>query len=61
MKVETTTRVFDVDVSAEVQLEVRRNMRSGGWTFKGTTDAEDNHGRPLLVQNFERGVVEGQA
>ena len=52
---ETTTKVFDVDVPEAVQLEVRRNMRAEGWTYKATTDEEDNHGRPLKVQHFERG------
>ncbi len=52
--IEATTRVFDVGVPSEVQLEVRRNMRASGWDYKGTTAAEDNQGRPLRVQNFER-------
>lgn len=61
MKTETTTRVFDVNVPEAVHLEVRRNMRTDGWTFKGTTDSEDNHGRPLKVQTFERGTAEARA
>ncbi len=50
----TTTRTFDVNVPKEVQLEVRRNMRRDGWTYKSTTDEKDKHGKPLRVQHYEQ-------
>lgn len=54
MATETITKVFDANVPEEVHLEVRRNMRADGWTFRGTTDEKDRHGQPLKVQHYER-------
>lgn len=53
---EVCSRVFDTNVPNEVMLEVRRNMRSDGWLYKGVADETDKMGNAVMVQSYERSV-----